>query len=61
MTRDGMAESVSRDQNVRRERGQGMLIHSPSSADNERDWQPYTVHPYSAKSDDHINIQTYNT
>ena len=39
LTRDGTAEPVSRDQNLRRERGQGN-IHFPCSADHEEDWQP---------------------
>ena len=42
LTRDGKAEFVSRDQILRRERGQG-IIHFPSSADHEQDWQPYPV------------------
>ena len=37
---------VSRDQILRRERGQEN-IHFPSSADHEQDWQPYLVGPYS--------------
>ena len=36
--RDGTAESVSRDQILRRERGQGN-IHFPCSAYHEQDWQ----------------------
>ena len=40
LTRDGTAEPVSRDQILRRERGQGN-IHFPCSADHEQDWQPY--------------------
>ena len=47
LTRDGTtAEPVSRDQILRRERGQGN-IHFPCSADHEQDWQPYSVDPYS--------------
>ena len=46
LARDGTAEFVSRDQILRRERGQGS-IHFPCSADNEQDWQPYPVDPYS--------------
>ena len=34
---DGTAEPVSRDQIIRRERGQGN-IHCPCSADHEQDW-----------------------
>ena len=45
LTRDGTAESVSRDQILQRERGQGN-IHFPCSADHEQDWQPYPVNPY---------------
>ena len=40
LTRDGTAEPVSRDQILRRERGQGN-ISLPCSADHEQDWQPY--------------------
>ena len=47
LTRDGTAEPVSREQILRRERGQGS-IHLSSSADHEQDWQPYPVDPYSA-------------
>ena len=43
LTRDGTAEPVSRDQNLRRERGQGNVQHFPCSADHEQDWQPYPV------------------
>ena len=43
LTRDGTAEPVSRDQILRRERGQ-RIIHFPcSAADHEQDWQPYPV------------------
>ena len=42
LTRDGTAEPVSRNQFLRRERGQGN-IHFPCSADHEQDWQPYPV------------------
>ena len=47
LTRDGTAEPVSRDQILKRERGQGN-IHFPSSADHEQGWQPYPVDSYSA-------------
>ena len=40
LTRDATAEPVSRDQILRRERGQGN-IHFPCPADHEQDWQPY--------------------
>ena len=52
LTRDGTAEPVSRDQILRRERGQGN-IHFPCSADHEQDWQPYPVDPYSCYMCDH--------
>ena len=54
LTRDGTTEPVSRDQILRRERGQGK-IHFPCSADHEQDWQPYLVDPHSATCDDHIS------
>ena len=59
LTRDGTAEPVSRDQILRRERGQGN-IHCSCSADHEQDWQPYPVDPYSAICDDHTYIHTVN-
>ena len=46
LTRDGTAEPVTRDQILRRERGQVKNIHFPS-ADHEQDWQPYPVVPHS--------------
>ena len=58
LTRDGTAESVSRDQILRHVRGQGN-IHFPCSADHEQDWQPYLVDPYSAICDYHTYIHTY--
>ena len=43
LTRDGTAEPVSRDQILRRERGQ-RIVHFPcSAADHEQDWQPCPV------------------
>ena len=42
---DGTAEPVSRDQILRRERGQGNN-NFPCSADHEQDWQPYPIDPY---------------
>ena len=47
MTRDGKSEPVSRDQFLRRERGQGNVIF-PCSSDHEQNWQPYTLDLYSA-------------
>ena len=46
-----MAEPVSRDEILTRERGQGN-IHFRCLADHEQDWQPYSVDPYSAICDD---------
>ena len=46
LTRDGITEPISRDQTLRRERGQGN-IHFPCSADHEQDWQPDPVDPCS--------------
>ena len=42
LTRDWTAEPVSRDEIIRRERGQVSC-----SADHVQDWQPYSVDPYS--------------
>ena len=43
LTQDRTAEPVSRDQILRRERGQ-RIIHCPcSAADHEQDWQPCPV------------------
>ena len=42
LTRDGTAESVSRDQILRHERGHENF-HFSCSADHEQDWQPYPV------------------
>ena len=56
LTRDGTAESVSRDQILRHERGQGN-IHFPCSADHVQDWQPYPVDPYSWYMCDLIYIE----
>ena len=52
LTRDGTAETVSRDHILRRERGQGN-IHFPCSADHEQDWQPFPVDPYCCYMRDH--------
>ena len=52
LTRDGTAEPVSRDQILRRERGQGNT-NFPSSADHEQDWQPYPADPSLARCDEH--------
>ena len=52
LTRDGTAETVSRDEILRLERGQGN-IHFPYSVDHEQDWQPYPVDPYSCNMCDY--------
>ena len=57
LTRDGAAEPVSRNQIIRRERGQ-RNIDFPCSADHEQDWQPYLADLYSARCDDHTYIYT---
>ena len=49
LTRDGTAEPVSRDQILRRERGQGKKKKN-CLADHEQDWQPYPVGPYPDES-----------
>ena len=61
LTRDGTAEPVSRDQILRRERGQGNT-NFLCSADHEQHWQPHPVDTYSAICDGHtyIYIQTMN-
>ena len=57
LTRDGTAEPVSRDQIIRRERGQGS-INFHCSADHEQDWQPYPVDSYCCYMCDHRCIYT---
>ena len=54
LTRDETAEPVSRDQILRRERGQLNAIFS-CSADHEQDGQPYPVDPYSCYVCGHIH------
>ena len=49
MTRDGTAEPVSRDQILRRGRGQGKH-HFPWLADHGQNSQPYHVDPYFTES-----------
>ena len=48
LTRDGTAESVSRDQILRHVRGQENSNLPCSADDYEQNWQPYPVDPYSA-------------
>ena len=57
LTLDGTAEPVSRDQILRRVRGQGEKRFL-CSADHEQDWQPYPVNSYSAICDDHTYKRT---
>ena len=60
LTRDGTAEIFSRDQVLRRERGQGN-INIPCSADHEQDGQSYPVDTYSCYMFDHTcMVITYN-
>ena len=59
LTRDGTAETVSRNQILRRVRGQGN-INFHCSADHEQDWQPYPVDPDSAICDDHTYCTYYS-
>ena len=56
VTPDGTAEPVSRDSNLRRERGQGKN-HFPCLADHERGWQPYPVDPSSYYMFDNIYVR----
>ena len=60
LVRDGTAEPVSRDQTLRRERGQGN-IHFLCSADHEQDWQPYPVDSYSVICNGYKYIIGHNT
>ena len=55
LTRDGNVETVSRDQILGREQGQGNM-NFPCSADHEQDWQPYPVDAYSCYMCDHTYI-----
>ena len=55
LTRDETAKPVSRDQILRRERGQE-IFHYPCLADHERDYQPYPVDPYSCYMCDHTLV-----
>ena len=58
VTRSGTGEPVSRDQILRRERGQ-RKVHFPCSADHEQDWQPYPVDPYSCYMCHHTYIHEF--
>ena len=59
LTRGGTAESVSRDQILMHERGQGSF-HFSCSADHLQDWQPYPVDPYSCYRCDHTYIHAWS-
>ena len=63
LTRDGTAEPVSRDQILRRERGQENIIF-PCSAelDHVQGWQPYSVDPsyFCYMCDQYESIQCNN-
>ena len=60
LTRDGTVEPVSRDQILRRERGQGNIIFS-CSGDHELDWQPHPrLTHIPAICDDHAYRHTYS-
>ena len=51
---DGTVGPVSRDQILRRERGQGN-VHFPCSAGHEQDWQPTRLIRTLAICDDHTH------
>ena len=59
LTRDRTAAPVSRDEILRRERGQGN-IRFPCSVDHEQDLQPYPVNLYSATCYDHTYKNTWS-
>ena len=58
LTRDGTTEPVSRDQILRRERGQGN-VHFPRSADHEQDWQPYPAEKSDIRDDHTVLLGTF--
>ena len=57
MMRDGAAKTASRDQIIRRERGQGN-IHFPCSADHEQGWQPFPIDLYVCYMCDHTCLHS---
>ena len=63
LTRDGTAEPVSRDQILRRERGQRIIHFLCSAADHEQDWQPCPVvrviHPNNIVLPTHTAVVTH--
>ena len=59
MMRDGTAESVSRDQILKRERGaNGDTGDIHFQLTTSRNGKPYTVRPYFATSDDYMYMKT---
>ena len=58
LTRDGTAETVSRDPNLQARMGIGKYDFS-CSADHEQDWQPYPIDPYSCYVCDYIHTYNY--
>ena len=57
LTQDGTTETVSRDVILRCERVQGN-IHFSCAADDEQDWRPYPVDPFSCYMCDHTYTYT---
>ena len=57
LTPDRTVEPISREQILRRERGQGN-IDFPCSPDHEQGWQSYPFDAHPAKSNDHTCILT---
>ena len=58
LTQDGTPEPVSRDQILKRERGQRNSHHFLCSADDEQNWQLYPVDPKSCYMCDHTTVET---
>ena len=63
LTRDGTAEPVSRDQILRRERGQGKARFPYSADHDEQDWQSYPrlIHTLLYVMTMHAYIHTHST
>ena len=55
-----IAESVSRDQILRREQGQGILFFPVNLTPSRIDWQPYPVDPYSCYNIMTSYLHTYS-
>ena len=60
MPRDGITEPVSRDQILRRERGQGKIIFPVELTTSSIDSLAWLIH-YFAICDDHTYMHTYMT